>query len=146
MPEGGLLEQKLLPLGEIETRHAEIDRSKPIYVMCRSGNRSAQAQQKLKGLGFENVVNVKGGFNAWKNENLPFEQDEKAPWDLERQVRFVAGLFVLIGFALSLFVHQYLIGVSVFIGAGLVFFGSNEYLHDGNDLVKNALEPSAADM
>jgi len=34
---------KLLPLGEIEKRHSEIDQAKPIYVMCRSGNRSAQA-------------------------------------------------------------------------------------------------------
>ncbi len=118
---GRIAGAKLLPLGEIENRHSEIDATKPIYVMCRSGNRSAKAQEKLRGLGYENVINVKGGFTAWKNESLPVEKDEKAPWDLERQVRFVAGLFVLIGFALSLFVHQYLIGISVFIGAGLVF-------------------------
>ncbi len=112
---------KLLPLGEIEKRHNEIDHSKPIYVICRTGNRSAQAQKKLHNLGFENVVNITGGFNAWKNENLPFEQNEKAPWDLERQVRFVAGSLILIGFGLSLLVHPYLIGISVFIGAGLTF-------------------------
>ncbi|NNE97913.1 MAG: rhodanese-like domain-containing protein [Pyrinomonadaceae bacterium] len=119
---GGRVEgAKLLPLGEVERRHKEIDHSKPIYVMCRSGNRSAKAQKKLHDLGFENVFNVKGGFNAWKEEGLPFEKDEKAPWDLERQVRFVAGLFILTGFLLSLIVHPYLIGISVFIGAGLVF-------------------------
>ncbi len=112
---------KLIPLGEIEKRHTELDRAQLIYVMCRSGNRSAQAQKKLKNLGFENVVNVVGGFEAWKKADLPFEKDENAPWALERQVRFVAGMFVLIGFLLSISVHPYFIGISVFIGAGLTF-------------------------
>ena len=111
---------KLLPLGELEKRSAELDHTKPIYVMCRTGNRSGQAQKKLKNLGFTNVINVAGGFEAWKKEDLPFEKDENAPWALERQVRFVAGLFVLIGFALS-FLHPYFIGISAFIGAGLTF-------------------------
>lgn len=119
---GGRVEgARLLPLGELEKRHVELDHTKPVYVMCRTGNRSGRAQQKLRSLGFTNVINVAGGFEAWKKEDLPFEKDEKAPWDLERQVRFVAGLFVLIGFLLSVFVHPYLIGISAFIGAGLVF-------------------------
>lgn len=119
---GGRVEgAKLMPLGELEKRHTEIDHSKPIYVMCRTGNRSGKAQEKLKKLGFENVINVAGGFEAWKKEDLPFEKDENAPWDLERQVRFVAGVLILIGFALSILVHPYLIGISVFIGAGLTF-------------------------
>ncbi len=112
---------KLIPLGELEKRHKEIDHSKPIYVICRTGNRSGKAQQKLSELGFENVINVQGGFKAWQNEGFDFERDVKAPWDLERQVRFVAGSFVLIGFLLSIFVHPYLIAISAFIGAGLVF-------------------------
>ena len=118
---GGRIEgAKLLPLGELEKRHSELDHSKPIYVMCRTGNRSGQAQKKLKNLGFENVINVSGGFEAWKKEDLPFERDEKAPWALERQVRFVAGMLVLIGFLLS-FIHPYFIGISAFVGAGLTF-------------------------
>ncbi len=112
---------KLIPLGELEKRHKELDQTKPIYVICRTGNRSGKAQQKLSELGFENVINVQGGFKAWQNEGLDFERDAKAPWDLERQVRFVAGSLVLIGFLLSIFVHSYLIGISAFIGAGLVF-------------------------
>ncbi len=112
---------KLMPLSELEARHKELDHKRPVYVMCRSGNRSAKAQQELRDLGFENVINVSGGFEAWKRHDLPFERDEKAPWDIERQVRFVAGSFVLIGFLLAVFVHPYLIGISAFIGAGLVF-------------------------
>lgn len=112
---------RLLPLDEIERRHLELDRQKPVYVMCRTGNRSARAQQKLQRLGFEKVINVAGGFEAWKKENLPVERDERAPWALERQVRLAAGSLVLIGFILSLLIHPYFIGISVFVGAGLVF-------------------------
>ena len=42
---------------------------------------------------------------------------------LERQVRIVAGLLVLLGTALGWFVHPAFIGLSAFVGAGLVFAG-----------------------
>lgn len=112
---------KLIPLGEIEKRHQEIDHNHTVYVMCRTGRRSNEAQQKLHALGFKNVINVKGGIQAWKSENLPIEKDENAVWDLERQVRFTAGLFVLTGILLSIFVHPYFIAISGFVGAGLMF-------------------------
>jgi rhodanese-related sulfurtransferase len=112
---------KLLPLGEIERRNSEIDHEKPIYVMCRTGRRSVEAQKKLHDLGFKNVINVEGGFEAWKKADLPYELDENAPWELERQVRFAAGVLILLGFVLSLLVHPYLIGISVFVGVGLTF-------------------------
>jgi rhodanese-related sulfurtransferase len=111
----------LIPLGELEERHAELDHSKPIYVMCRTGRRSTEAQQKLRSLGFTNVVNVVGGLEAWKKEQLPVERDEHAPWSIERQVRFTAGVLVLTGVLLSLFVHTYFIALSGLIGFGLAF-------------------------
>lgn len=112
---------KLIPLGDIEKRHQEIDHNHTVYVMCRSGKRAAEAQSRLKKLGFPTVINVKGGMNAWQAENLPVEKDENAVWDLERQVRFTAGLLVLIGVLLAVLVHPYFIGLSGFVGAGLVF-------------------------
>ncbi len=112
---------KLIPLGEIEKRHGEIDHGHTVYVMCRTGRRSSEAQKRLKALGFQNVVNVKGGINDWKSENLPIEKDENAVWDLERQVRFTAGFLVLTGVLLAVFVHPYFIGLPGFVGAGLVF-------------------------
>lgn len=127
---------RLLPLGEIERRNAELDHTKPIYVMCRTGNRSSQAQKKLKDLGFTNVINVAGGFEAWKKADLPFEKDENAPWALERQVRFVAGLLVLTGVLLSVFVHPYFIALSGFVGAGLVFAAVTDTCAMGMFLLK----------
>jgi rhodanese-related sulfurtransferase len=117
----------LLPLGELESRRAELDRTKPIYVICRTGRRSAEAQKKLKALGFPHVINVAGGFEAWKKENLPFERDRNAPWPLERQVRFAAGLLVLTGVLLSVLLHPYFVWLAGFVGAGLVFAGAADW-------------------
>ena len=127
---------KLIPLGDIEKRHAELDHTKTIYVMCRTGRRSVEAQKRLKALGFTDVVNVTGGFEAWKKENLLFEKDEKAPWALERQVRFVAGGLVTVGVALSELVDPYFILISGFIGAGLVFAAVTDTCAMGKVLMK----------
>ena len=112
---------KLIPLGDIERRYAEINREKPVYVICRTGRRSLEAQTKLNALGFADVQNVRGGFEAWKAAALPVEKDANAVWSLERQVRFTAGSLVFSGVLLSFFVHPYFLIVPAFIGAGLTF-------------------------
>ncbi len=43
------------------------DPSEPIYIYCRSGNRSALAAKTLKEMGFAQPVSVAGGFTAWKD-------------------------------------------------------------------------------
>ncbi|MEY2475744.1 MAG: sulfur-carrier protein adenylyltransferase/sulfurtransferase, partial [Actinomycetota bacterium] len=48
------------------------DRSTPLIVVCASGFRSAFAAKTLQDLGFENVVNLAGGFNKWKDEGRPW--------------------------------------------------------------------------
>jgi rhodanese-related sulfurtransferase len=126
----------LIPLGEIDRRHGELDPEKTIYLICRTGNRSSQAQRKLSALGFRKVVNVAGGFEAWKKAGLPHEKDENAPWALERQVRFVAGLLVLTGVLLAVLVHPYFIALSGFVGAGLVFAAVTDTCAMGMMLLK----------
>lgn len=118
---GRITGANLLPLGELEERHKELDHSKPIYVMCRTGRRSSEAQKRLHALGFTNVINVVGGIEAWKKEDLPVERDENAPWSIERQVRFTAGTLVFIGVVLSLLVHPYFIVIPALVGFGLAF-------------------------
>ncbi len=132
---GRVANSKLLPLGEIEKRSGEIDRTKPVFLICRTGNRSGQAQAKLKNLGFENVTNVAGGCEAWKKAGLPLESDANAPWALDRQVRLVAGSLVLTGFLLS-FIHPYFIALSAFIGAGLTFSALTDTCAMGMMLLK----------
>ena len=93
-----------------------------LYVICRSGSRGQQACEKFLKAGFSNVVNVQGGTMACVEAGLPVVRGEKS-MSLERQVRIAAGSFVLLGSVLGWFVHPAFIGISAFVGAGLVFSG-----------------------
>lgn len=42
------------------------DKEKPLYVYCRSGNRSQKAAAILAEIGFKNIIDLKGGYIAWK--------------------------------------------------------------------------------
>jgi rhodanese-related sulfurtransferase len=95
--------------------------NEPLYVICRSGGRGQLACEKLIQGGFSNVVNVEGGTMACVEAGLPVVRGKKA-MSLERQVRIAAGLLVVLGAGLS-FVHPAFIGLSAFVGAGLVFAG-----------------------
>ena len=95
--------------------------NEPLYLICRSGSRGQQACEKFLAAGFTNVVNVEGGTLACVEAGLPVVRGKKAI-SLERQVRIAAGSLVLLGAALS-FVHLAFIGLSAFVGAGLVFAG-----------------------
>ncbi|MBX3450974.1 MAG: rhodanese-like domain-containing protein [Planctomycetaceae bacterium] len=94
----------------------------PLYVICRSGSRGRQACEKLLAAGRTQVVNVEGGTQAWDEAGLPVTRGKKAI-SLERQVRIAAGTLVVVGSALGAFVSPYWIGLSAFVGAGLVFAG-----------------------
>jgi rhodanese-related sulfurtransferase len=64
----------LIPLGEVESRApAELTADGPVYVICRTGNRSQTASETLVGLGFGQVYNVDGGIVAWLEAGLPVE-------------------------------------------------------------------------
>lgn len=96
--------------------------SEPLYVICRSGARGKQACEKLIAAGVTNVINVEGGTTACVEAGVPVVRGKKAI-SLERQVRIAAGSMVFIGAVLGFFVHPYWVGLSAFIGAGLVFAG-----------------------
>ena len=57
-----------IPLGELESRLNELDKDNAIYVVCRTGNRSDFASQKLAENGFTNVMNVVPGMSQWTGE------------------------------------------------------------------------------
>ncbi|GIN87620.1 rhodanese-like domain-containing protein [Heyndrickxia sporothermodurans] len=56
-----------IPLGTIESRINELDKSAEYIMVCRSGGRSGRATEVLKGEGF-NVMNMSGGMLAWEGE------------------------------------------------------------------------------
>jgi rhodanese-related sulfurtransferase len=94
----------------------------PIYLICRSGSRGKQACEKFLAAGFANVVNVEGGTLAWMECGLPVVRGKKTI-SLERQVRIAAGSLVLLGAILGWLVHPVFVGLSAFVGGGLVFAG-----------------------
>jgi rhodanese-related sulfurtransferase len=116
-----IAEAQLMPLSNFEKHADEIDHSKPVYLMCRSGNRAKQAAEKLSSKGFTDIHVVQGGMVAWSSANLPIVKGESKVWSLERQVRFTAGSIVLLGLLLGSSVSPYLYLISAVIGAGLMF-------------------------
>ena len=94
----------------------------PLYIVCRTGSRGEQACQQFLKAGFTNVLNVEGGTLACVDAGLPVVRGKKAI-SLERQVRIVAGSLVLLGILLGWLIHPAFLGLSAFVGAGLVFAG-----------------------
>ncbi|MCL6599784.1 MAG: rhodanese-like domain-containing protein [Alicyclobacillus macrosporangiidus] len=54
-----------IPLGQLRSRLGELDKGKPVVVMCHSGMRSTQAARLLAKQGFMDVRNLSGGISAW---------------------------------------------------------------------------------
>lgn len=64
--EGHIPGVTLIPLNQLGRRFEEIPRDRDVYVMCRSGTRSAEATMWLLKKGFDNVYNISGGMLKWK--------------------------------------------------------------------------------
>ena len=58
---------------EFDRRIIFVDKSKPVYVYCLAGGRSAAAAAKMRKMGYENVFELTGGTNAWRAANKPLE-------------------------------------------------------------------------
>ncbi len=61
----------LISLGQLLQRSGELPTDQTIVVVCRSGNRSAQARDILETAGFTNVTSMSGGMNDWQAEGYP---------------------------------------------------------------------------
>ena len=62
----------LLPLGVLPVRVQDLPRTEPVFVVCQSGGRSAQAAELLDQAGLD-VRNVVGGTRAWISSGRPVE-------------------------------------------------------------------------
>jgi rhodanese-related sulfurtransferase len=107
----------------------------PLYVICKSGDRSSMACDKFAAAGYTNVVNVEGGTLGWEKAGLPVERGRWAV-SLERQVRTVAGTMVLAGVALGWTASPYWYALSAWVGLGLVFSGMTNTCPMGTLLAK----------
>lgn len=58
----------LIPLDQLPNRIGEVPKDKKVLVICRSGKRSLEATQLLRGKGYKNVYNITEGMNGWKGQ------------------------------------------------------------------------------
>ncbi len=66
---------KLIALNTLMARADEVPKQGEVYLICRSGARSAQAAAFLaQQFGHGNLINVSGGTMAWRNAGYPVEQ------------------------------------------------------------------------
>ena len=71
---GNILHSTSIPLSKLSERMKELDKERPIVVLCRSGARSASASALLGKQGFTQVYNLTGGILAWQKANLPLRK------------------------------------------------------------------------
>lgn len=67
-----------VPLGQVSDKLKDLGKvkSKPVLLICQTGNRSAQAAATLGKAGFTEVYNLAGGMNAWQQANMPVEKEK----------------------------------------------------------------------
>ena len=92
-----------VPLSLVE-RHAgqvaaRLDRQ--VVLVCQSGARATQAEQRLAGVGAEHLHVLDGGVAAFRSAGGNVVEG-RARWSLERQVRLVAGSLVLVSLTAAL--------------------------------------------
>ncbi|MDA4108481.1 rhodanese-like domain-containing protein [Mycolicibacterium holsaticum] len=85
-----------VPLDLLREHRDEIIRylDQDVVLVCRSGQRAAQADETLRNAGLTNVHILAGGITAWEAKGFAVNRGVER-WDLERQVRLVAGGIVL---------------------------------------------------
>ncbi len=56
---------------DFKEKVSKLDKTKPVFVYCAVGGRSAKASKILQESGFKAVYNLLGGFNGWQASGLP---------------------------------------------------------------------------
>lgn len=127
---------RLISVDQVVARADEIRATPaPRLLLCRTDQRARMAQQALEKLHVTGLRVVEGGIVAFRAAGGATEVGSGG-MSLERQVRIAAGSLVLVGVLLSLLVHPGFVGLSAFVGAGLVFAGVTDWCGMGLLLAK----------
>jgi rhodanese-related sulfurtransferase len=124
-----------IPLEQVERRTVDLAANEPVVLICQSGARARMARDLLAGSGKDLVV-LEGGTAAWLLADYPVVRSTAARWALERQVRLVAGLLVLLGVLLAVAVSRWWLLLPGFVGCGLAFAGFSGFCFMGEALAR----------
>lgn len=132
-----------VPLDTLREHREEIAThlDEPVVLVCRSGQRSAQAEQALAVAGLPNVTVLDGGMQAWEQAGGQVNRGAQR-WDMERQVRLVAGSLVL-GSVLASVVVPGAKWLAAGVGSGLTFAALSNTCAMGRALSKLPYNRSA---
>lgn len=108
-----------VPLDQLREHRDEIIKhlDEDVVLVCRSGQRATRAEETLRNSGLANVHILDGGITAWEAKGFAVNRGAQR-WDLERQVRLVAGSIVLSSVLASVAVPKFK-WVAAAIGGGL---------------------------
>lgn len=111
-----------VPLDQLPQHCLELGKKlqSPLLLVCRSGTRAQQAARLFEATNLAQFYVLHGGISAWEQAGKPVEHG-KQRWSMERQVRGMAGLLVLLGTVGGLFVWKPLLYLAAGIGAGLTY-------------------------
>jgi rhodanese-related sulfurtransferase len=118
---------RLSPLDRLDaaqvmaTRNGKADST--LYVICKAGGRSAKACELFMEKGYQNVVSVTGGTDAWVAAGLPAEKGGRNVLPLDRQIQMTAGLICLTGVTLGAFVNPWWYLLCAMVACGLTMAG-----------------------
>jgi len=57
-----------IPLSNVTKRISEFEKKDPIILICHNGRRSRHIGEELINMGFDNVINLKGGVDKWADD------------------------------------------------------------------------------
>lgn len=124
-----------IPLEEVNVRMRDFHPDFPVVLICKSGMRARMGSSALRQCR-QDVSVLNGGTDAWVKAGLPLVSSIKTRWSLERQVRFIAGVLVLLGAVLAVTVKPLWVYLAGFIGLGLTFAGLTDICAMGILLAK----------
>lgn len=68
-----------IPLDRLENSLVTLRKDEPVYVICETGRRSAEASDILLKNGFEQIISITGGTAQWKADGLPIQNPTPKP-------------------------------------------------------------------
>ena len=105
-------------LGEHVRDLADVEH--PVVLVCQSGGRASQAHEKLTEAGKATLHILEGGMTSWQEAGGDVTVGNTTRCAMDRQVRFVAGIFAIVAVVASIFVPG-LEWIAAGVGAGLAY-------------------------
>ncbi|MGP1606812.1 MAG: rhodanese family protein [Moraxella sp.] len=114
-----------LPLNTLAKNTNQLPQNGVVIFGCLSGMRTQQNANLLENYSknCQEAYILQGGLMAWEKAGLPIEAQPNAPLELMRQVQLIAGVLVLLGVTLGITISPWFLGISGFVGMGLMLAG-----------------------